>query len=274
MSRLPIRELQPNAPLVRILWHELARRVTRWIIRVFYRPIIIDRENVPHHGAMLIAANHQSYLDPPLVGDYPIRQTAFVARAGLFKVPVLGWCLKTWNSTPIKESGNDKAAILEVLSRLKDGHAVVIFPEGRRCKDGAMHPFKRGLSLLVKMGKVPVVPVAVEGCFDCFPPGHAPRFYWRGPRVAIKYGKPLSYEELMKDGPDGALLHVEREIDRMRLELRALLRSKNVDYFPPAGPGDQPVRRDAPPSRRRSTAEPSPEMQDASPSEGESQTDS
>ncbi|MFZ4572933.1 MAG: lysophospholipid acyltransferase family protein [Phycisphaerales bacterium] len=274
MNRLPLRERRPGAPLARILWFESIRILTRAIFRVVYRPIVIDAHRVPTKGPLLIAANHQSYLDPPLVGDYPARQCAFVARAGLFKVPIFAPLIRSLDATPIKESGNDRGAIMTVLELLKNGQAVVIFPEGSRSTDGAMHQFKRGLALLVKMGKVPVVPAALEGCYDCFPPGGRPRFFWRGPRVALQFGDPISYEEFMKDGPDAGLQHVEREVDRMRLNLRSLLRARNSDHFPANTAGDGAVTPDAPTARPEAAAEPLPEKRSASPSAGESRTGS
>lgn len=274
MTRLPLSKRRPHPNLIRAIWYEMARKFCGILTWIFYRPIVIGSENVPHFGPVLIAANHQSYLDPPLVCFYYQRQSAFIARAGLFKNKIFGTMLRTLNSTPIKEQGGDTAAIKEVLRRLGEGWPVVIFPEGSRCFDGAMQPFKRGISLLVKMSRAPVVPAAIEGCFDCFPRNGSPRFYWRGPRIALKYGTPIPYEELMKDGPDAALARVQNEIDAMRLELRALLRSKNADHFPPAGPGDEPVRRSDPPRAPEGRAEPAQAKPIASASADASQTDS
>lgn len=235
---MPLRLRQPGAGLGRILWYEFCRWFIRCIYRVFYSPIISGAENVPSVGPVLLAANHQSYIDPPFVCLYIPRHTSFVARAGLFKFKMLGWLIGSLNATPIKEEGGDGAAIKEVLRRLSQGHAVVIFPEGSRTLDGSMDGFKRGVSLLVKKAKCPVVPVGLEGCFDAFPRGEHPRVW--GKRIGLKYGLPISPEELMKDGPEAGLQRLAREVDSLRLALRAEMRGKTGGTFPAKGPGDEP----------------------------------
>lgn len=221
--------------------------ICRWLSRVVFRGVyrckVIDKGLVPPSGALLVAANHQSYLDPPLVGGMSDREMHFVARSGLFSFGPFGWLIRRLNSVPLKEDAGDVAAIKEVVRRLEQGNAVVIFPEGSRCEDGAMHGFKRGVALLVKRAKCPVVPVAVEGCFDAWPRGSSPRLL--GKRVAVKYGRPIAYEELMRNGPDAALDRLADEIDRMRLELRAMMRKDTDGVYPPRGPGDGPRLRDA-----------------------------
>jgi 1-acyl-sn-glycerol-3-phosphate acyltransferase len=214
------------------------RCIARLIFKTIYRCKTIDKGLVPHTGPLLVAANHQSYLDPPLVGGMADREMHFVARSGLFSFGPFGWIIRQLNSVPIKEEAGDLGAIKEIVRRLEMGNAVVIFPEGSRCPDGAMHEFKRGVALLVKRAKCPVVPAAVEGCFDAWPRGSAPRVF--GKRIAVKYGRPIPYEELMQNGPDAALERLASEIDRMRLELRAMLRKETSDRFPPRGPGDGP----------------------------------
>jgi 1-acyl-sn-glycerol-3-phosphate acyltransferase len=226
----------------RILWYEFCRWLTRAVYRLLYRPIIIDPHNVPHQGPCLLVANHQSYLDPPLVGIYAVRHPNYIARSGLFKNALFARLIASLNATPVKEEGSDAAAIKEVLRRLADGNAVVIFPEGSRTPDGALHEFKRGVALLVKKAKCPVVPVALEGCFDAFPRGSGPRFFWRGPRFAVRYGPAIALDDLLRDGPDATLRLLEKQIEAMRLDLRARLRAANVDVYPANGPGDQARR--------------------------------
>lgn len=241
---MPSTPVQPEGPH-RSWVFRVSRTLSRWVIIAMYRARAQNRSVVPAHGALLIAANHQSYLDPPLVGGYVTqRECHFVARAGLFKFAPFGRFLEALNCIPIREEQGDAGAIREVLRRLARGEAVVIFPEGSRCHDGAMTPFKRGVALLVKRAKVPVVPAAVEGCFDAWPRGRRPRLL--GARVVVRYGEPIPYDDLMKDGPDAALARLQRQIDAMRLELRAELRQASGGAFPAPGPGDRPFVPSAP----------------------------
>ncbi|QQS08711.1 MAG: 1-acyl-sn-glycerol-3-phosphate acyltransferase [Phycisphaerales bacterium] len=221
------------------LLYTFCRGFCRLLFRVWGRVEVIDAGNVPDTGSLLIASNHQSYLDPPLVGGGVRRHMHFVARSGLFKFRPFAWLIASLNSIPLRENEGDAAAIREVLRRLGDGHGVVIFPEGARTTDGAMHEFKRGVIVLVKKAKCPVVPAAVEGCWDAYPPGGKPRLF--GVRLAVKYGKAIPYDELFAEGADGALTRLQREVDAMRLDLRARLRARTNGRWPAPGPGDEPV---------------------------------
>lgn len=233
---VPLRDRQPDAGLGRILWFEFCRWFIRVVYRIVYRPIVSGADQVPSTGPVLLAANHQSYIDPPFVCLYISRHTSFVARAGLFKSRFFGFLIGSLNALPIKEDGGDSAAIKEVLRRLAKGHAVIIFPEGSRSSDGAMGEFKRGVSLLVKKAKCPVVPIALEGCFDAFPRGQRPRLV--GQRIGLRYGKPIDPDELMKDGAEAGLRRLAMEVDKLRMELRAEMRERTGGKLPPPGPGD------------------------------------
>jgi 1-acyl-sn-glycerol-3-phosphate acyltransferase len=235
-----LREHRPNTPVPRLLAYAGARMLVAAFLTAAYRMRAFGGRNVPQHGAVLLVANHQSYLDPPAVGvAVRHRHLDYLARAGLFESKVLGEMLTTFNSVPISEEGGDTRAIKEILRRLDAGRAVLVFPEGTRSPDGAMRPFKRGIALLVKRARCPVVPVAVEGCYDAWPRDQAAPSLW-GKRIAVKVGEPIAYEALMAHGGDAALDRLAAEIDRMRLELRALLREQTRGRFPAAGPGDDP----------------------------------
>lgn len=224
----------------------LAQRCIYWTfwslclgcLTVFYRARRYHCDRMPRHGAVLIAANHQSHLDPPLVGVCnPWRPTHYLARAGLFKSRVFGWLIGALNAVPIREESGDLGAIREILSRLERGVPVLVFPEGSRSPDGAQHEFKRGIALLLKRAGCPVVPVAVEGCFDAYPRHRLLPRLW-GCRVAAMVGHPISPEELLKDGADAGLRRLEREVEAMRMELRSRLRASTNGRYPARGPGD------------------------------------
>lgn len=210
-------------------------------MRIVFRVRWIGCDSVPTTGPLLIIANHQSYLDPPLISTGITRRNIdFIARAGLFRNRLFGWLIGTLNSIPITEQGGDTAAMKEALRRLADGKAVLLFPEGSRTHDGAMTPFKRGVAVLVKRAMCPVLPAAIEGAYDAWPRGRAaPRLL--GYRVAVRYGDPIPHADLMADGPDAALRRLEREIDTMRLGLRAELRERTNGRLPAPGPADRPA---------------------------------
>lgn len=211
----PLRLRQPEGRLGRIVFYEAFRRVLRAILWLLFGLRARDVENVPPTGPLLIAGNHQSYLDPPSIGC-PIvqRHLSFIARAGLFSFGPFGWVIGMLNSVPLAEEKGDAAAIREAIRRLEAGHAVLIFPEGSRTENGEIDDFKRGVSLLLKKARCPVLPVAIRGAYEVWPRRRPLPVPWRA-RVRVAYGTPISYEELMTLGPDGALARIRDEVVKL-----------------------------------------------------------
>ncbi len=216
------RAINPGASLARILFYECVRRGLVLFFRVVYRAEVVGHEKVPASGPLLIAANHQSFLDPPAIGCFVrTRHLNFVARGGLFGFAPFAWLISLLNALPIRGDGSDASAIKETLRRLAQGRAILIFPEGSRTPDGKMHDFKRGVALLVKKARCPVVPAAIEGAYEAWPISRGvPRLM--GQRIRVVYGDPIAYDDLMKDGADAAL-------DRIRAAVLALQRDRAVD---------------------------------------------
>ncbi len=117
---------------------------------------------------------------------------------------------------------------------------MILFPEGSRSPTGLQQPFKRGVALLLKRARCPVVPVAVEGCREALPRGAVVPRFWRA-RIAAMVGHPIPPDELLKNGPDAALRRLASEIESLRLELRSRLRASTNGRFPPPGPPDLPA---------------------------------
>lgn len=229
---------RPDGTLGKVLMYDVIAGFCALVFILIYRARVRGAKNVPATGPVLIAANHQSFLDPPLIGCFVRnRHLSFVARIGLFKFGPFAWLISALNSIPINDEAGDAGAIKEILKRLAAGHAVLIFPEGSRTFDGGQKSFKRGVALLVKRAKCPVVPAAVEGCFDAWGPAvRFPRMF--GQRVAVTYGKPIPYDELVKDGAQGALDRIAREVNALRMQTRAEMRRASDGSFPSRGPGD------------------------------------
>lgn len=224
--------MKPNRPKSFRLYH-FCREVLLLLLRVLHRVTFINYEYVPKSGACLIVANHQSFWDPPLVGcRIRYRPLTFLARASLFKSTLFGGLISRVNALPIRDGEGDIRAIRDIIERLKQGEAVVIFPEGSRTFDGAMEPFRDGAALIIRKAKCPVVPVAIEGAFDAWPrTASKPR---PCKRIMVMYGKPIPPEELGKNIND----RIEREIDDMRMALRKELRRVSGGSYPAPGPGD------------------------------------
>ncbi len=229
-------------PLWCLILHELATGIVRTALRWCYRAHGLGSGRVPATGPVLLVANHESYLDPPLIGVcIRQRELDYIARAGLFENWFMALAMRPLNCIPISEDGNDPRAIREILRRLGEGRAVLIFPEGSRSHDGAMGEFKRGAALLVKRARCPVVPVAVDGCFDAWPrSAERPRI--GGQRIACAFGRAIDSETLMERGAEGAMHELEQRVRALRRAVRWRLRRQSQGRLPAHGPGDTDAR--------------------------------
>jgi 1-acyl-sn-glycerol-3-phosphate acyltransferase len=154
---------------------------------------VYNNERVPQKGAVVLAANHSSFLDPPLVGSGLHRDINYLARKSLFRIPVLGWILRTVNAVPVDRDGGGAAGLKTIIDRLHAGGAIILFPEGTRSQDGNLQPARSGIGLTVIKSDAPVVPVRVFGTYEAW--GRHVKFP-RPRRVSVKYGRPMQFEQL------------------------------------------------------------------------------
>src|SRR6266446_5406186 len=130
-------------------YYWLGYHLSRLLARLFFGFRIIHRERVIQTGPVILAMNHQSYLDPPLAGNACDRPIFFLARRSLLKVRLLGWLLPKLNVIPVDQDGIDRSALKALIRVLKSGHAALIFPEGSRTLDGNLQPALPGLGLII-----------------------------------------------------------------------------------------------------------------------------
>ena len=165
----------------------------RALFQLYFRWRVYNVERAPLEGPVILASNHASYLDPPLVGAGLRRHINYLAREDLFQVPVMGWVLRQWQVVPVDRDGGGAAGLRAILDRLLAGGAIILFPEGTRTRDGKLQSVRSGIGLTVIKSRAPVVPVRVFGTFEAY--GRHLRFP-RPHRVAVKYGQPMRFEQL------------------------------------------------------------------------------
>lgn len=151
-------------------------------------------ENLPRGGG-LVLANHQSFLDPLLIGVGLDRPVSFLARNTLFHVPVVGWVLRNTYVMPINRETAGTESIREGVRRMNHGFLVGIFPEGTRTQDGGIGMMKPGFISLVRRAQAPVVPVGIAGARHVMPRGAVVP---RARSIRIVFGEPLEGEELRR----------------------------------------------------------------------------
>lgn len=165
----------------------------RAVYATYFHWRVFNPERVPLTGPVILASNHASYLDPPLVGSGVKRGINYLARDSLFRFPGVGWLLRKWNSVPVDREGGGAAGLKAILDRLLAGGAIILFPEGTRCKDGNLQPARSGIGLTVIKSTAAVVPCRVFGTYEAYgrhikiPRPHG---------IAVKYGQPMYFEKL------------------------------------------------------------------------------
>jgi 1-acyl-sn-glycerol-3-phosphate acyltransferase len=152
---------------------------------------VVGRENIPSSGPVILAPNHQSLLDPPLVGVSCGRWPFIMAKAELFH-GIVGWAIEQMGSFPVKRGAADRAAFKTAKRILSEGHPLLIFPEGTRTRTGELGPAEAGLAMLAHSNRAPVVPVFISGTEAAFSPR---RGGFRLVKARIEFGKPLYFEE-------------------------------------------------------------------------------
>jgi len=191
---------------------EVARRRLRaatgaaaptWRLYAVLKPIVValsrgywrlqarGRERVPPEGPLILVSNHSSVLDPPFIGAAAPRRLTFLAKAELFRVPMFGALIRAVGAHPLRREGGDPSALRTALRLVKEGEALLVFPEGTRGPEGALREAKAGAGMLAVLSGAPVVPVWIRGTGRAWPKGaRLPRPV----KVMVTFGEPLRFE--------------------------------------------------------------------------------
>ncbi len=203
---------------------------SKWIfyrsVQIFCRTIgvyfvgyrVDGRHNVPATGGLLVCANHQSYIDPVLIGMAFDRKVQYIARANLFRNFLFGGLISALEAIPLERGGAGALrGLLETVKRLRDQKAVLIFPEGTRTLTGQLGPMMPGFVNLARRGETPILPVGIGGAYESWPRTGLPCFQ----RIHVSIGKPISAEDV-------ATLDDASLIARLTSEMSELIARANV----------------------------------------------
>jgi 1-acyl-sn-glycerol-3-phosphate acyltransferase len=170
-------------------WYWFGYHLSRLLSRLFFSFKVIHRERMLNEGGVILAMNHQSYLDPPLAGICCDRPIYFLARKTLLQWPILGPIFPSLNVVPVDQERADMSALKTVIRLVKAGHCTVVFPEGSRTLDGNLQPAQPGLGLIIAKTLAPVVPMRIFGAREAFPRGGRPRPH----PITIVIGEPMRF---------------------------------------------------------------------------------
>jgi 1-acyl-sn-glycerol-3-phosphate acyltransferase len=202
--------------VLRAIWYGLMGALAWIMFSAFLRYRSFGRDNVPCSGGVLIVSNHQSYMDPLLIGVGLLRQINIMARRSLFHKSVLfRWLIQSLNAFPLNDDRVDIGAMKEAIRRLKAGKIVLMFPEGTRTKDGSIGDIHPGVAVIAKRSGVPVVPAVIHGAFEAWPRTNK---FFRFHPVKVAFGRPLYC--------NGSTEEFTRDVASSMLKLQDFLKSK------------------------------------------------
>lgn len=200
-------------PWVADRWWDLGEVACFYTMTALFSLRMAGGQHVPRTGPVLVLSNHQTFLDPVLVGLAVPRYVSWVARQTLHKNPLFARLISSLRAIPIDHKGFSREGLQATLDALDGGACVGMFPEGERTHDGALEPFKPGISLLIKRARAPIVPAGIAGAYAAWSrhrklPRLAPLF--RPPSdatIAVSVGRPIdpakyekaSREEMLED---------------------------------------------------------------------------
>ncbi|AIF51569.1 1-acyl-sn-glycerol-3-phosphate acyltransferase [Pelosinus sp. UFO1] len=169
--------------------YNVVRVFLHYFFKVIFRCKIIGADNIPSHGGAIIAANHVSLFDPPVVGTAFARPIHFMAKEELFAKPVLKWIFTKLKAFPVRRATADRTAIRHAITLLNNGELLGLFPEGTRSKTGKLGKPETGLAMIALKSGAPVVPAAIIGTNKVWKDGLLL------PRFIVKFGNPITVEQ-------------------------------------------------------------------------------
>ncbi len=159
------------------------------IYKFIFRGNLIGRENIPQKGSFILVSNHGSLLDPPLLGHAIGRNISFMAKSELFRIPILGFIIKSCGAYPVKRGIVDKLTIKIACEKLSNNNSIGIFIDGTRQKNGRVNKPKKGAALLSFKNQKMLLPVAIINSHRLFKLRFFLPFFTK---IVIKVGKPIN----------------------------------------------------------------------------------
>ncbi len=183
---------------------------------LFHRLKIYGRQNLPK-GSAIIAPNHTSFFDPPIIAASCGEEATFLAKSSLFKHFIFGRLISWLNAYPVAGTAQDISSLKLIGQLLKENKKVVIFPEGIRSDDGVLLPIKSGIGMLALRANSPIVPVYIHGAYDVWDKSRKFPKFWG--KIACVFGKPIYMKDFEQYGKKEAQEKISQATEN---EIKAL----------------------------------------------------
>lgn len=185
-------------------WYQVSYQISKALAKALFDFRVVHRERIIEEGGVILAMNHQSYLDPPLAGIACHREIHYLARKTLLDWPILGPVFPKLRVVPVNQERADMSALKTVIKLIRAGECTVVFPEGARTLDGELQPAQPGLGLIIAKTLAPVVPMRIFGAYEAFPRGGKPHPFRP---ITLVVGQPLFFSEADLVGSEGRDLY-------------------------------------------------------------------
>ncbi|GIV11149.1 MAG: 1-acyl-sn-glycerol-3-phosphate acyltransferase [Fimbriimonadales bacterium] len=189
--------------------------LVRCFARLVWRLEVVGAERVPLTGKLVVAPNHMSLLDPPLIGCACPRELRFIAKAELFRYGLFSQLIRRLGAFPVERGTADVSAIKTALQFLHEDRAVIIFIEGTRGDGSHLLPPTPGVTLLARQSGAPVIPTAIVGSHQAWPKSSR---LPRRARVKVAFGEPIRYADALGARHDRAAREAFSELIMERIE--------------------------------------------------------
>jgi 1-acyl-sn-glycerol-3-phosphate acyltransferase len=197
------------------------------LMPIVWKTRVYGRHNEPAEGGVVYISNHQSFLDPMLIGFGLTRPVNYMARNTLFDNPGLGQLMSMVNAFPVKRGKADTGALKEAMRRIKRGGQVLVFAEGTRTRDGRVAPFLPGVSLLIRRAADWIVPVTIDGAFEVWPRTKGLPSLGN---IVVSFGEPIAREDACKLKGAALVEHVRQIIIQMQTDVRRRVGRPELEY--------------------------------------------
>ncbi len=200
----------------------LSHYLFKGYFRILHKHKIYGYENIPPGGA-IIAPNHVSFLDPPIMSASCREEAYFLARGTLFGNKFFAWLIRNLNAYPVSGTAQDRASLKLVCEFLAQNKKVVVFPEGFRSHDGKLAPIKSGIGMLAMRSKCPIVPTYIHGTYEIWDRKRKYPKLWG--KTAVFFGKPIQWEDFAhldkKEAQEQITQAVANAIETLRINAQS-----------------------------------------------------